>query len=189
MVIIVSSEDKSTTIRLKEQTKKMLEAKAKGKETHEEIILRLINMADTISGENGTNIIQRGNVVGTKYAQLHKTFDISLEKKKYKVVGTYNDLSPIALMKQPTLDWEVDFKLININKGNKWESPSNLPRKEHKLLHMICLKQILEESFHIQLYQLSNTDDYLNIDKWNDAYNKNGLSKDSFNMDIKKELR
>ncbi len=67
--IIVNSKEKSTTIRLKDKTKKMLEAKAKGKETHEEIILRLIKMSDNLSND-GTTIIQKGNMIATKYEQL-----------------------------------------------------------------------------------------------------------------------
>lgn len=187
--IIVKSNDKSTTIRLKEQTKKMLEAVSKGKETHEEIILRLINMSEKLSNDNTTEIVQKGNIIGTRYETLHKTFDLEIDKEKYQVVCNYNDLSPISLMKTPVLDWEIDLEIVNINKGKGWISPKTLSKSEFNKIYFICLKQILEQTFDIKLYQLSTLDDYLNIDKWMEAYKKYNLSKDSLTQDVKDKLK
>lgn len=185
--IIVNSKEKSTTIRLKDRTKKMLEAKSKGKETHEEIILRLIKLSDNLYND-GTTIIQKGNLIGTKYEQLHKTFEILLDNKKYKVVGTYNNLAPMIISKND-IDWEIDLEIVNVNKGNSWVDPSILSKYEKDKLYFICLKQILEETFDIKIYQLANIDDYNNIDKWEDVYKKFNLSKDSLNSDVKRKLR
>ena len=186
--IIVKSNDKSTTIRLKEKTKKMLEAVSKGKETHEEIILRLINMSEKLSNDNTTEIVQKGNMIGTRYETLNKTFEIYLDKQKYQVVCKYNDLSPISLMKKPLLDWEIDLEIVNVNKGKGWVAPTNLTKQEFDKIYFICLKQVLEQTFDITLYQLSTLDDYLDINKWIEAYKKYNLSKDSLNQDIKAKL-
>lgn len=187
--IIIKSSDKSTTIRLKEKTKKMLESVSKGKETHERIILRLINIAEKLSQDNTTEIVQKGNIIGTKYSTLHKTFNIEIEKINYQVLCSYNDISPISLMKKPILDWEIDLEIININKGKGWISPKNFSKSELDKIYFICLKQILEQTFDITLYQFSTLDDYLNIEKWMEAYKKYNLSNDSLTHDIKNKLK
>ena len=48
--IKIETKDKSTTIRINDRTKKMLEALANGRETHEEIVLRLIKLSQNMSG-------------------------------------------------------------------------------------------------------------------------------------------
>ncbi|MDD3175854.1 MAG: hypothetical protein PHU51_05235 [Candidatus Nanoarchaeia archaeon] len=194
-MIHISSTDKSTTIRLKEITKKKLEQLAKGKETHEEIILRLIKIVENLSSEQNTNIIQKGNIIGTKYETLHKTIQIKLDDQEYVVVCTYNDLSMFAIMQNKSLnqlskklDWTIDLNIVNVNIGKGWVNPKNVQTKELNTLYFICVKQILEETFDIKLYQFSNILDYFNMDNWIEVYKKYDLSKDSLNSDIKRKL-
>jgi len=194
-MIQITSTDKSTTIRLKEGTKRKLEQLAKGKETHEEIILRLIKVVESLSSEQNTTIVQKGNIIGTKYETLHKTIHIKLDDQEYVVVCTYNDLSIIALMRNKSLnqfskklDWTIDLNIVNVNSGNGWKNPTKIHAKELNTLYFICVKQILEETFDIKLYQFSNIQDYFNIDNWMEIYKKYELSKDSLNADIKRKL-
>jgi len=203
--ISIQSKEKHTTLRLTEKTKNMLEAQAKGKETHEEILLRLIKMSENLSSEQGSQIMQKGNVIGTRYERLNKTFSINIDKKKYAVVCTYNDLSIMATLRNKkfqqatimnssmvdakNMDWEIDLEIVNINKGNGWIKPATMPSEEKNLLYLICIKQVLEETFDIKLYQLSNIEDYNNIDKWNEIYKKHNLSRDSLRSDIQEIIK
>ena len=197
--IKISEKDKSTTIRLSDRTKKMLEASAKGKETHEEIIQRLIKLSNNLTAKEGTKIKEKGNITHTKYEQKNKTLDIELKGKKYSVVCTYNDLSIIAIMRNKQLqnmrtsehdiEWELDLEIVNINKGSGWIKPSTLKIEEIRLIYLICVKQILEETFDIKLYELLTEKDYLDASKWTDAYDRNNLSRDSLNGDIRNAFR
>lgn len=208
-IISIQTKEKHTTLRLSEKTKKMLEAQAKGKETHEEILIRLIKISENLSSEQGSRIMQKGNVIGTKYERSNKTFNISIDDKKHTVVGTYNDLSIMATMRNKKLqqvtiisasnshtpigakniDWEIDLEIVNINKGNGWIKPTTIPLEEKDLLCLICIKQVLEETFDIKLYQLSNIEDYTNIDRWNEIYKRYNLSRDSLRSDIRGIIR
>ena len=197
--IIIDTKDKSTTIRITDRTKKMLESLAKGRETHEEIILRLIKLSNNLTTKEGTKIVEKGNVMGTKYVQKHTTIDIELKKKKYSIVCTYNDLSVIVLMnnkqlqqlrtKDRGLDWELDLEIVNVKIGDKWQQPNKANISEIKILYLICVKKILEETFDIKLYELVTEEDYLDISKWMDAYDRNNLSRDSLNIDVRDKLR
>ncbi|HJX06305.1 MAG TPA: hypothetical protein VJ461_06360 [Candidatus Nanoarchaeia archaeon] len=208
VIITVQTKEKYTTLRLSERTKKMLEAQGKGKETHEQILLRLIKISENLSSEQGSQIMQKGNVIGTKYERLNKTFGLSIDDKKYLVVCTYNDLSIMATIRNKkfqqvkivgspnhmpidvkNIDWEIDLEIVNVNKGNGWVKPTTLSFEERNLLYFICLKQVLEETFDIKLYQLSNIEDYTNIDTWNEIYSKHGLSRDSLRSDIKEKIK
>ena len=62
-IIKVDSKEKSTSIRLSEKTKKALESLASGKETHDQIISRLIKLVNTLSEEKGTKIVSRKNTI------------------------------------------------------------------------------------------------------------------------------
>ncbi|MBU4501367.1 MAG: hypothetical protein KKA79_02150, partial [Nanoarchaeota archaeon] len=95
-IIKVDSKEKSTSIRLSETAKKALESLASGKETHEQILLRLIKIAKTMSKDYGSKVIDRKNVIGTKYERVHKTFNMEIGKQRYSVVCVYNDLTLFA---------------------------------------------------------------------------------------------
>lgn len=204
-MIKISSKNKSTTIRLSEKTKKMLEQLSLGKETHEKIILRLIknqiNLENSFQN-NKTKLIKEGNVIATKYTTLHKTIDLKIDEKKYSVVYNYNDLSTFAIMRKNYLvekrnngysnienfEWEIDLEIVNVNFENKWISPDKLNKNELKLIYFICIKNVLEDIFDLNIYEIENVKDFTNFDTWYEIYSKYDLSKDSFNNDIKFKL-
>lgn len=194
----VSSNEKSSTIRLKQKTKNMLEELARGKETHEQIILRLIKLANVLNSQKNTSILEKGNVVGTKYERTHKTLKIKINNLEYDVVCKYNDMSIIALLQNKSLkelsgrqdfDWRLDLEIVNVNCGSGWQDPKHMSKQESKLIYFICLKQLLEEIFDIKLYQFETIEDYFNGDNWRDVYGKNKLSKDSLHFDIERHLK
>jgi hypothetical protein len=193
----VSSTEKSSTIRLKQKTKDMLEELAKGKETHEQIVLRLIKLANTLNSEKNTTIIEKGNIVGTNYETSHKTFDIKIENRSYFVVCKYNDISIISLLQnkslkhfseQKEIDWRLDLEVVNISSGDGWRDPESIQNREKKLIYFVCIKQLLEEIFDTKLYQFETIEDYFNEENWSNAYEKNNLSKDSLHFDIRRHL-
>src|SRR3989338_484302 len=137
----INNKEKSTSIRISERTKRMLDAMSVGKETHEKIILRLIKQGNT---STNTQIIIKKNVVGTKYNRLNRMLNIETDNGQFAVVFTYNDFKPLQDNK---LDWEVDLELINIKKNNgKWEEP-----KKEELFYFVILKYLLEYTFSMQL--------------------------------------
>jgi hypothetical protein len=81
------------------------------------------------------------------------------------------------------------MKIVNVNARSEWVNPSKLRMEDEKLLYLICVKQILEEIFDIQLYQFETKEDYLDLMKWMEVYDKNNLSRDSLRSDIKEKLR
>lgn len=189
----VTSNEKSSTIRLKQKTKNMLEELAKGKETHEQIILRLIKLANVLSSNTNTTIIEKGNIIGTKYEVTHKTLKIKINNLEYSVVCRYNDISIMALLQNKSLkeitgrkdfDWRLDLKIVNTNNGAGWQDPEHMMDQEKNLIYFICLKELLENIFDIKLYQFETIEDYFNGDIWSNAYEKNNLSKDSLHFDI-----
>ena len=192
----ISSTEKSSTIRLKQKTKDMLGELAKGKETHEQIIQRLIKLANSLNSEKNTTIIKKGNIIGTKYETTHKTLKIKVNNLEYQVVCKYNDISILALLQNKSLkeiskqelDWRLDLEIVNINSRNGWEDPDNVTSKEKKLIYFACIKEILENIFDIKLYQFETIEDYFNGDTWSEAYKKNNLSKDSLHFDIRRHL-
>ena len=193
----ISSNEKSSTIRLRQKTKDMLGELAKGKETHEQIILRLIKLANALKSEKNTTIIQKGNIIGTKYETVNKTLNLRVNNVEYLVVCKYNDISIIALLqnnslkklsKQQDLDWRLDLEIVNINSGKGWRDPKTMQNKEKNLIYFACIKEILENIFDIKLYQFETIEDYFNGDNWADAYQKNNLSKDSLHFDIRRHL-
>jgi hypothetical protein len=197
--------NKITSIRVTQKAKKMLEALAIKKETHEDIILRLIKMANNLSEENGSKLIEKGNVTGTKYERVHRTFKIKTEKAKYEVVCTYNDLILLSMLKNNkrlkgylsdktrNFEWEVDLEMVNIKKEEgEWENPDKLlnnDKTEYLLLHLIAMKEILEETFDINIYEIVALNDYFDLDKWEKAYKENDLSKESLHTDVQRKLR
>ena len=195
--INITSTEKSSTIRLKQKTKERLEELAKGKETHEQIVLRLIKLANVINSEKNTTIIKKENIIGTKYEIANKTLNIKINNQEYLVVCKYNDISIIALLqnkslkelsKKQDLDWRLDLEIVNINSGNGWRDPKYIQKKEGNLIYFACLKQLLEEIFDIKLYQFETIEDYFNGDNWSNAYAKNNLSNDSLHFDIRRKL-
>jgi hypothetical protein len=193
----VSSNEKSSTIRLKQKTKNMLEELAKGKETHEQIILRLIKLANVLNSNTNTTILEKGNIIGTKYERTHKTLKIKINDLEYLVVCKYNDISIIALLQNKSLkelsgrqdfDWRLDLKIVNANYGSGWQDPEKMRVQENNLIYFICLKELLEDIFDIKLYQFETIEDYFNGDIWSNAYEKNNLSKDSLHFDIRRHL-
>jgi hypothetical protein len=197
--IKVNGKESASSIRVSNKTREMLSSLARGQESQEQVILRLIKLANNLSSEEGTKIIEKGNVIGTKYKQKHKTIDIELKNKKYSIVCTYNDLSIIALMnnkqlqqlrtKNHDLEWELDLEIVNVKMGDKWQQPTKTNIPETKILYLICVNKILEETFDIKLYELVTEEDYLDISKWMDVYDRNNLSRDSLNTDVRDKLR
>ena len=194
-IIKVDEMEKASSIRVSNKAREMLSVLARGKESQEEIILRLIKLANNLSAKEGTKIAEKGNIIGTKYEQKHKNLEIELKGKKYSVVCTFNDLSLISLMRsrqlqnmrssEQNIEWELDLEMININKGHGWIAPSTLNIEETRLIYLICVKQILEETFDIKLYELMTEKDYLDTGKWMEAYDRNDLSRDSLNSDVR----
>ena len=200
--IKVNAKDKSTTIRLSQRTKKMLDALAAGKETHEEILLRLIKLANSMSEEQGSKIVDKKNMIGTKYERASKTISIETSKAAYSIVCTYNDLNIFAAFrnnkqlasyisdKGMPLEWEADLEIVNAKKNKgKWEKPPILSNKECLLLYLVALKQILEETFGINIYEIATDEDYFDSEKWEKAYKRNKLSMESFYSDVQKKLQ
>ncbi|MFA6073165.1 MAG: hypothetical protein WC758_03565 [Candidatus Woesearchaeota archaeon] len=196
--IKINTKDKSTTIRISDKAKKMLESQAKGKETHEEIILRLIKLSENISTEQSSKFVDKGNIIGTKYEQKNKTMNVEIDNKKYSVVCTYNDLSIIALLRSKQLknyinehlysEWDLNLEIVNVNSGKGWQNSAKLELEEEKILYFACVKKILEETFDIKLYKIETKDDYLSDEKWSESYEKYDLSRDSLRSDIRSHL-
>lgn len=203
--IKISGKEKITTIRLKEKTKKMLEALGQGKETHEEILLRLIKLTNQLNSQTGTEIVQRGRVTGTKYDRSNRIFIIEHRHHTYSVVCTYNDLTIMNMLRQSgrirkyiahdrePSQWEVDLEIVNIkkNKGG-WQSPKSFEHqhpREFMIFYLACLKQVLEESFDITLYEIDTEEDLFNLSKWDKAYGRTNLSRESFYTDVQEKLK
>ena len=87
------------------------------------------------------------------------------------------------------LEWELDLEITNINKGSGWIKPSTLNIEEIRLIYLACIKRILEEIFDVKLYELLTEKDYLDTSKWTEAYDRNNLSRDSLNSDVKNAFR
>lgn len=204
--IKISGKEKITSIRLREKTKKMLDALSQGKETHEEILLRLIKLANQLNKETGTQIMQRGNVTGTKYSRSHKTFTVDYKGEKYSVVCTYNDLTLVHMLRQSgslrnyyahkgeVPQWEVDLEIVNMRKGKgQWHPTQSQGHGEGSrkslLLYLACLKQILEEAFDITLYEINTEEEFFDQNNWRKAYRRNDLSEDSLDRDVMRKLK
>ena len=196
-IIKISSKEKDTSIRIKEKTKKMLEAISIGKETHDEIIKRLIKLANQMSAEKGTRIIEKGSITGTEYERLNKQFEITYNDDNYSVICIFNDLTIINMLRKNNLirnntnkkipDWEINLKIVNVRKNNeKWQAPSHDNPQLYDLLYFACLKNILEEFFELNLYELMTEQDLLDIERWEQAYKRNKLSQSSLDIDIHK---
>ncbi len=91
--------EKPSSIRVSNKTREMLAAQAIGSESHEDVILRLIKLAGTLSMEDASKIVSKGNAIGTKYQRKHKTIEVLLRGKLHFVVCTFNDLSIMSLMR------------------------------------------------------------------------------------------
>src|SRR3989338_1013021 len=197
--ITINVSPKRSSIALSERTKRMLESRSIGKETHEEIILRLIKN-DTSLATAGTAITTNGNVVGTEYQRTHSTLHVRTPQGSYDVVCVYNDLNIFSTLKLGTnlkMDiplkggWELDLDIVNIRReGKDWEDPKIMGRKseEFLLLYLASLKSLLEEAFLVRLYEIDTAKDYLDEGKWDQAYQRLGLSLDSLHHDVRAKL-
>jgi hypothetical protein len=198
--VIISQENKITTIRVSERTKNLLDSVAIRKETHEGIILRLIKMAQSMADSSGTEIIRKNNISGVKYERPHKTITIQTEKHKYEVVCVYNDLSIYNLWRhnkrvaqkiseEPEQEWELDLEIVNIRKDSgKWGLKIQ-DKTELLALYLASARNILEQIFDIKMYELVTEKDYFNIDLWRTAYKRNNLSEESYYKDIEKKIK
>ena len=202
-VIKIPSKDKITTIRVSESTKRQLERVNIGTATatHEDIIKKLINLAKIQESE--TILIKNKNISGTKYARLNKTLNIELEKNRYSLVCTYNDVSLVnyissnkSLLGDFPKEWEIDLEIVNIGILDKntvhWKEPKLFYEKntrEFLLLHLIAVKQILEDMFLIKISEILTEGDYLNPERWRSAYQRNKLSMESYYKDIEKRIK
>lgn len=198
--IKVTSKEKMTTLRLSEATKKELESFGRAGETHEEMLLDVLNLLKNMVKDSETKIIQKNNVIGTKYGRISKTFDIEIDKKKYSVVCTYNDISVIVMLRnnrslssQLSPEWEVNLEIVNFKaEVADWQNPNILYNKDKKtwlLLYFIAFKEVIEEMCNIKINEFSTVENYLNYDIWKQAYLKYKLSLESLSKDIEKRLR
>ncbi len=199
--IKVTSKEKITSIRVSESTKKQLESLGTSAASHEDILKQLINLAKSMESE--TKIIMNKNILGTRYAKLTRTLNIELDKNKYSIVCTYNDISLMALVSTNKnlqgdfpKEWEIDMEIVNIGIYEKnvlhWKDPKSLydkNKKEFLLLYLIAAKQILEERFAVKIYEILTEGDYFNAEKWKAAYLRNKLSLESFYKDIEKRIK
>jgi len=215
-MIRVTSREKITTIRVSESTKRELESVGQSGETQEDTLKRLIKFAKNAFKESDTKVIRDKNIVGTKYGKLTRTFDIETDKKKYSVVCTFNDLSPMALAGRKLSsgkynEWELDLELVNLGiskseEGNftsnytktlnsinlSWSSPSILytnDKEEFILLYLIAVKTTLEDIFGIRIYDIVTAKDYYDLEKWRNAYLTYHLSMESFYRDIQNKIK
>lgn len=199
-IISIANKERPTSIRLREQTKRMLDSVAIGKETHDEIVRRLIKTVNQMSSDGGTQIIEQGRISATNYARTHSDFTINFEKDTYEVVCTYNDLTIINMIRKNSFlksnyhnkipPWELNLKIVNIKKNdNGWKDPQKENPNILKTLYFACLKQILEDLFDIIIYEINTEEDLTNIDKWEDIYKRNNLSEESLDADIHRAKR
>jgi len=106
---------------------------------------------------------------------------------QWSIRNSNNATQTVTKTLQETLyEWELDLEIVNINKGFGWTKPSTLKIEEIRPIYLICIKQVLEETFDIKLYELLTEEDYLDEGKWTEAYDRNNLSRDSLNSDIRK---
>ena len=203
--IRITSEERISTIRLKDRTKKMLEALGQGKETHEEILLRLIKLANHLTAPTATGIIRRGRVTGTAYGRLNRVFTLERGSHAYSAVCTYNDLAPLHMLKQSGSmrqylardgeppDWEVDLQIVNVREGKgEWQQPDSFGRSHSRdflLIYLACLRQVLEESFDVKAYELTTEEDLFEPARWEEMYRRNGLSMESYRSDVAEKLK
>ncbi len=213
-IIRVTRNEKITSIRVTESTKRELESFGNTGNTHEQIIKKLMKLAKSAnsgySGYSGTKLIKKGNIIGTKYDKLIRTFNIETEADKYSIVCKFNDLSLMNLMRENkdlqadfSKEWEIDLEIVNISMndakkygGNEetvtWRSPDILyqnDRQEYLLLYLVAVKQVLEEMFSIKMYEITTQDDYFNAERWRSAYARNKLSMESFYRDIQEKMK
>jgi len=193
--------EKITTIRVTERTKSILESFSRNKETHEETLLRLMRIAESYSQEESTQVIRDGNVEGVNYSRLHKTINISTSKGDYDIVFTYNDISMLSPKNTEPLkkfmanhrgnfEWEFSIDIVNISKGKKWADPKKFKDKnEYLLIYFACLKNIIEDTFSVKLYEITTEEDYTSQSKWEEAYKRCSLSRESLERDVKKILK
>lgn len=198
-MIILNKKEKQTSLRISIKTKKMLESLAIGKETHEQILLRLIKMTNIASAKEGSQLIPGKAITGAKYKRDNRTIDIDTGKAKYSVVCTFNNLDVIIMLRENKQlasyitekpEWELDLEIVNIKK-DVWEKPSLLERRDKReflLLYLVCLKQILEDIFDIDIFEISKEDDYFDIGLWQKGYIRNNFSMESFQSDIEKKI-
>ncbi|MBL7147989.1 MAG: hypothetical protein ISS82_04145 [Nanoarchaeota archaeon] len=208
-IIKVTKKEKITSIRVSESTKRELEGFGNSGNTHEEILKKLIKLAKSAFTDSETKLLKKGNIIGTKYGKLSRTFNIETEQNKYSIVCKFNDLSLMNLMLENknlkenfSKEWEIDLEIINISVDSQkynnkqktvtWKSPNILYEKdkhEYLLLYLIAVKQVLEEMFSIKIYEITTQDDYFNIEKWKSAFIRNKLSMESFYGDVQRKMR
>lgn len=184
--IKITSQEKITTIRLRESAKRELESIGHAGQTHEEILLGIIRLLKNSKSE--TKIVEKGNITGTKYARQNRTFQVEIDHEKYAIVCTFNDLGLMPFRKS---EWEIDLEIVNVSPPNddKWKSLDTVKPRTAQLLYFVAIKQVLEESFNIKIYELSTAEDFFSYDKWKSVYISNKLSMESFQSDIERKLR
>lgn len=206
-IIKVTQQEKITTIRVTESTKKELESFGSAGNTHEDILKKIMKIVKSADSE--TKVVRQGNAIGTKYGKLIRTFIIETDKGKYSIVCKFNDLSFMNLMLENkniqenfAKEWELDLEIVNmmvdVQKYTKkqrtviWSNPDILcksDKHEYLLLYLVAVKQALEGIFSIKIYEVTTQDDYFDIEKWRSAFARNKLSMESFYKDIQEKMR
>jgi len=209
-IIKVTRNKKITTLRLSESTKQELESFGNSGETHEEILKKLMKLTKNNIIKSETELYKAGNVIGTKYGKLSRTFNIETEKNTYSIVCTFNDLSIMNLMLENkyiqeqgsfSKEWELDLEIVSlgiIDKNNYerimtiWNTPDSLhksDKQEYLLLYLIAVKQVFEETFSLKIFEINTQEDYFDVEKWRLTFIRNDLSMESFYNDIQKKIR
>lgn len=208
-VIKVTSEDKISSVRVRESTKRLLESFIQNGETHEETLVRVLGLLKNVLSESSTKLIKQKNVLGTKYGRLSKAFDIDIDNERFTIVCIFNDLTPLNiisynkdLQEHFTKEWEIDLEIVNIStdaheytekKGMvSWKDPKTFRennKKDYLLLYLIAVKQVLEFMFGKKINEIINSEDFFDIYKWKEAYKRNNLSMESYYHDIEEKLK
>lgn len=212
----IGSEDKSTSIRVNESTKRLLGSVAAGQESFNDTIRRLVAAYNNQQAET-SRFVKKGNILGTEMERTRKTFFHDTPQGAFMVVCSCNDLRSFSNLRmnkmlyntisqelKGSMEWEIDLQILSIRKSNHPgriqdreyldvypNHKKNSPSDQHlrAILYFISLKKIIEETFLVQFYEFIIEPDFFSWDKWKSAYARNNLSEESFRKDVEKKLR
>jgi hypothetical protein len=202
------------TIKIDPKTKGLLKTVARGGETYDDTIRRLIGIVQALEAEP-PKYAKKGAMEATTYERKQRTYTIRTQKGSFRVVCVFNDLQLVgAVLRSPFVhtqaqfqNWEVDLQLLNIqpkpdHRGlsatqnnaihQAWISPETYARNDElnaAVLYFKTLAAIIEETLFVSFHTFVTDYDYLSYDNWRDVYAKNHLSQESLHTDIEKKLR
>jgi hypothetical protein len=198
----IELEDRSTTIRLNESTKRLLASVAMGQESFNDTIKRLVTTYKNLN-ENGPEITKKHNAIGTTYERMRKTFDgLNTPYGPYDVVCSFNDVRAISVFRfnkalilalnenvRGSIDWTLDLEILDLHpKGQpNVKSAENIIIKGR--FYFFILERLFKEVLQIPTYGFISEADFYSWDKWKEFYTQNNLPQESFEKDIEKKLR